>query len=62
MAAYGSLPILSPGCCCLMVNQSWTCNFVRIMRTRGTEERILQAQFEGLVETRQKGKLFWALK
>lgn len=31
---------------------------VSIMRTRGTEERILPAQFEGLVEAGQKGRLF----
>lgn len=50
---------LSPGCLSLRVNQAWTCSFVHIMRTRGTEVRILPAQFECLVETGQTETLFF---
>lgn len=60
MSVYGfpwSLPRLS--CHSLRVNQAWTYCFVPIMRTRGTEERLLPAQFEVLVETGQKGKRFF---
>lgn len=56
---YVAFPSLSPGCRSLRVNPAWTYSFVLIMRTRGTEERILPAQFEGSVETGQKGKLFF---
>lgn len=56
---YMAFPSLSPGFRSLRVNQAWTYSFVLIMRTRGTEERILPAQFEGSVETGQKGELFF---
>lgn len=52
-----SLPRLI--CHSLRVNQAWTYGSLAIMRTRGTEERILLAQFEVLVETGEKEKLFF---